>query len=115
MYDFFSKGGVTLDESITETEYSKRITNVNIITMGLFSATVTQIKESVLIMGVLDMEHFEGLEVSISNDVLRSMSVVYLNYINRIMKIETYCNCFDQKFDRFPVCNPVYLMKLLII
>ena len=66
-------------------------------------------------MGVLAMEQFKGLAVSVANAVLRSVSMVYLNSLNTIIKIEAERNFYDHNFDGLPVWNPVYLVKLLAV
>ena len=50
------KGGVTRDESITEPEYSARITNVNMIMMGPFIETENHLKEILSVVVVLATE-----------------------------------------------------------
>ena len=54
-------------------------------------------------MGVLAMEQFKGLAVSVANAVLRSVSMVYLNSLNTIIKIEAERNFYDHNFDGLPV------------
>ena len=110
--ELVSKVRVTRDECITEPEGAARITNRNMITMGPFSATATHIKESVFLVVVLAVEYFEGLEVSVANDVLQSVYVLYLNSLNVIMLIEADRNCYDQQLDIFSICTPVDLVNL---